>query len=46
MLKATYSFCLEPGKAKSIARKHALFFEEGASVFYDPLSATFDDPDH
>jgi uncharacterized protein len=33
-------------KAKINARKHALSFEEAATVFYDPLSATFDDPDH
>ncbi len=39
-------FDWDPGKAKSNARKHALSFEEAATVFYDPLSATFDDPDH
>lgn len=33
-------------KAKSNLKKHALSFEEAATVFYDPLSATFDDPDH
>ncbi|HEO71583.1 MAG TPA: BrnT family toxin [Candidatus Hydrogenedentes bacterium] len=33
-------------KARSNARKHGLSFEEGATVFYDPFSATFDDPDH
>lgn len=33
-------------KANSNLRKHALSFEEAATVFYDPLSATFDDPDH
>ena len=33
-------------KARSNARKHGLSFEESATVFCDPLSATFDDPDH
>ena len=33
-------------KARSNLKKHALSFEEAATVFYDPLSATFDDPDH
>jgi len=26
-------------------RKHLVSFEEASTVFYDPLSATFDDPD-
>jgi uncharacterized protein len=39
-------FDWDPGKAKSNIRKHALSFEEAATVFYDRLSATFDDPDH
>ncbi len=39
-------FDWDPGKAKSNERKHALSFEEAATVFFDPLSATFDDPDH
>ena len=39
-------FDWDPGKARSNVRKHALSFEEAATVFYDPLSATFDDPDH
>jgi uncharacterized DUF497 family protein len=33
-------------KAKRNHRKHGVSFEEAATVFYDPLSATFDDPDH
>jgi uncharacterized protein len=32
-------------KAESNLRKHRVSFEEAASVFYDPLSATFRDPD-
>ncbi|MEZ4732194.1 MAG: BrnT family toxin [Caldilineaceae bacterium] len=33
-------------KARSNRRKHGVTFEEAASVFYDPLSLTVDDPLH
>ena len=33
-------------KAKRNHRKHEITFEEASTVFYDPLSATFDDADH
>jgi len=33
-------------KAKRNEKKHGVSFEEAMTVFYDPLSATFDDPDH
>jgi uncharacterized DUF497 family protein len=33
-------------KAKSNFKKHKVHFEEAVTVFYDPLSATFDDADH
>lgn len=33
-------------KANQNARKHRVSFDEATTVFYDPLSATFDDPDH
>jgi uncharacterized DUF497 family protein len=33
-------------KAKKTIRKHKVSFDEAITVFYDPLSATFDDPDH
>ena len=33
-------------KAKKNLRKHKVSFEEAITVFYDPLSATFDDPEH
>ena len=33
-------------KAAENLRKHGISFEEASSVFYDPLSATFDDPEH
>lgn len=36
----------DPGKAKKNLKKHKVSFEEAMTVFYDPLSATFDDPDH
>lgn len=36
----------DPDKAKSNIRKHKVSFEEAVTVFYDPLSATFDDADH
>ena len=39
-------FVWDPGKASRNLRKHRVSFEEAVSVFYDPVSATFDDPDH
>jgi len=36
----------DPRKAKLNQRKHGVSFEEAVTVFYDPLSATFDDADH
>ena len=33
-------------KAQLNLRKHRVGFDEAATVFYDPLSVTFDDPDH
>lgn len=36
----------DPEKAKKNHKKHDVHFEEASTVFYDPLSATFDDPDH
>jgi uncharacterized protein len=33
-------------KAKANLRKHGVSFQEATTVFYDPLSATGDDPDH
>jgi len=33
-------------KEKRNSRKHRVSFDEAVTVFYDPLSATFDDPDH
>jgi hypothetical protein len=36
----------DPRKAKRNYKKHTVSFEEAVTVFYDPLSATFDDPDH
>jgi uncharacterized DUF497 family protein len=33
-------------KAKNNFVKHKVSFDEAMTVFYDPLSATFNDPDH
>jgi uncharacterized DUF497 family protein len=33
-------------KEKGNIKKHAISFDEAVTVFYDPLSATFADPDH
>jgi uncharacterized protein len=33
-------------KARRNNKKHEVSFEEAVTVFYDPLSATFDDADH
>ena len=33
-------------KAQQNLRKHGISFDEAVTVFYDPLSATFDDPNH
>ena len=33
-------------KATANLRKHGISFDEAASVFFDSLSATGDDPDH
>jgi uncharacterized protein len=36
----------DPRKAKENLKKHGVSFDEAVTAFYDPLSATFDDPDH
>jgi uncharacterized protein len=36
----------DPRKAKENFRKHGVSFDEAVTAFYDPFSATFDDPDH
>jgi uncharacterized protein len=33
-------------KAERNRRKHAVSFDEAVTIFHDPQSATFDDPDH
>ena len=33
-------------KAATNLKKHRISFDEAVTVFYDPLAATFDDPDH
>lgn len=36
----------DAAKAAENVRKHGVSFDEGASVFGDPLAVTFPDPDH
>jgi uncharacterized DUF497 family protein len=36
----------DPEKAEANHRKHRVSFDEAVTVFYDPLSATFNDEDH
>jgi len=36
----------DPDKAEQNLKKHGVSFEEAVTAFYDPLSATFEDPDH
>jgi uncharacterized DUF497 family protein len=36
----------DPKKADANIRKHEVTFQEGTTVFGDPLAITFDDPDH
>ena len=33
-------------KASRNLRKHSVSFDEAVTVFYDPFSATFNDPEH
>jgi uncharacterized protein len=33
-------------KAQANVKKHKISFDEAVTVFYDPLAATFHDPDH
>lgn len=40
------SFEWNPKKAETNFKKHAVSFEEAASVFFDPLSLTVPDPLH
>ena len=39
-------FSWDPKKAASNLNKHGIAFEEAVTVFGDPLSDTFPDPDH
>jgi len=38
-------FDWDRGKAERNLKKHRVSFDEAVTVFYDPLAATFDDPD-
>ena len=44
--EATVRFEWDPNKARRNTKKHDVSFEEATTVFFDSLSATFDDPDH
>ena len=33
-------------KASANLKTHRVSFDEAATIFYDPLAATFEDPDH
>jgi uncharacterized DUF497 family protein len=39
-------FAWDGSKAASNLKKHRVSFDETVTVFYDPLAASFDDPDH
>lgn len=39
-------FQWDPDKAQSNIAKHGVSFQEGATVFGDPLAVTYFDPDH
>lgn len=39
-------FAWDARKANGNLKKHGVSFEEASSIFFDPLSATGDDPDH
>lgn len=41
-----FRFEWDPEKARLNLKKHRISFDEAVTVFYDPLSATFNDPDH
>jgi uncharacterized protein len=40
------TFEWDPTKARRNRRKHGISFEEAATIFADPLSLTFLDPEH
>jgi len=41
-----YTFEWDPRKAESNRRKHGVAFDEGSTVFGDPLAILLRDPDH
>jgi uncharacterized protein len=41
-----YVFEWDPAKATENARKHGVTFDEGSTVFGDPLGLLMPDPDH
>lgn len=44
--RMSLQFEWNPNKAKKNIEKHGVSFDEAATVFSDPLSMSYDDPDH
>jgi uncharacterized protein len=44
--QAVMDFEWDPKKAATNEKKHKVSFQEGVTVFGDPLAYTFPDPDH
>lgn len=44
MMKPTFEW--DAKKAQANLKKHGIAFDEGVTVFLDPLSITISDPDH
>src|SRR5437867_12895507 len=42
----SFEFEWDPRKADENLKKHGVAFQEGLTVFVDPLARIFDDPDH
>lgn len=45
-MRVGYNFEWDPAKAEANLKKHGVSFEEGTTVFGDPLSMNMPDPDH
>jgi len=41
-----FEFEWDPAKARANLTKHGVSFDDATTVFGDPLSSTFSDPDH
>lgn len=45
-MAVTYSFEWDPKKERSNRKEHGVDFDEGATVFTDPVALSIFDPDH